>query len=124
MSRTLRILIVEDDALLGVATAESLTLLGHTASIVPTVSAAFAALSVTHSFDVILLDLNLGEERGETIFEKLQLLRIKYPPVIILSAQPDAEVRLAADLVQAKQMLTKPASIARISWAIECAVAA
>jgi DNA-binding response OmpR family regulator len=124
MSRTLRILIVEDDALLGVATAESLTLLGHTASIVPTVSAAFAALSVTHSFDVILLDLNLGEERGETIFEKLQLLRIKYPPVIILSAQPDAEVRLAADLVQAKQMLTKPASIARISWAIERAVAA
>jgi DNA-binding response OmpR family regulator len=124
MSTMLRILIVEDDALLGVATAESLTMLGHTVSIVPTVSAAFAALSVTHSFDVILLDLNLGEERGETIFEKLQLLRIKYPPVIILSAQPEAEVRLAADLVQAKQMLTKPASIARISWAIERAVAA
>lgn len=124
MSRMLRILIVEDDALLGVATAESLTLLGHTASVVPTVSAAFAALSQAHSFDVILLDLNLGDERGETIFEKLKLLRIKYPPVIILSAQPDTEVRLAADLVQAKQMLTKPASIARISWALERAVAA
>ena len=124
MSRTLRILIVEDDAMLGVATAESLTLLGQTALIVPTVSAAFAALSVTHSFDVILLDLNLGEERGETIFQKLKLLRIKYPPIIILSAQPDAEVRIAADLVQAKQMLTKPASIALITLAIERAVAA
>jgi DNA-binding response OmpR family regulator len=123
MSRMLHILIVEDDSLLGGATAESLRLLGHTASIVPTVASAFAALSAAHSFDVILLDLNLGEERGETIFQKLQLLRIKYPPVIILSAQPEAEVRLAADLVHAKQMLTKPASIARITRAMEQAVA-
>ena len=124
MSRTLHVLIVEDDPLLGLATAESLTLLGHRASIVPTVAAAFAALSAAHAFDAILLDLNLGNERGETIFQKLQLLRIKYPPVIILSAEPDAEVRLAAGVVQAKQMLTKPASIARISRALELAVAA
>jgi DNA-binding response OmpR family regulator len=124
MSRKLHILIVEDDSLLGIATAESLKLIGHTTSIVPTVSAAFAALSQEHSFDVILLDLNLGDERGETIFQKLKLLRIKYPPVVILSAQPDAEVRMAADLVQAKQMLTKPASIARINTAMELAVAA
>ena len=124
MSRTLHVLIVEDDPMLGLATAESLQLLGHTTATVPTVAAAFAALSTKHAFDAILLDLNLGNERGETIFQKLQLLRIKYPPVIILSAEPDAEVRIAAEVVRATQMLTKPASIARISRALELAVSA
>src|ERR1700753_2047172 len=123
MDRTFCVLLVEDDPVLGQVTVESLALLGHTATWVTTVAAAFDALSIRHSFEAILLDLRLGDERGETIFEKMQLLKIMYPPVIILSAEPASALRLAAQRIKTPHIVEKPASIRQINHALQHAAA-
>jgi DNA-binding response OmpR family regulator len=124
MNRSLHILLVEDDPNVGATTVDTLVLRGYRVTLVATASTALSALSTEHDFDAILLDLRLGEERGETVFEKLRLLSIKYPPVIILSAQPAIELRLAAQKISAATTLQKPVRIAEIEHAIELAVAA
>lgn len=124
MNRTFNVLLVEDDPGLGDVTMESLTLLGHTVTLIRTAAAAFEALRADHSFEVILLDLRLGDESGDTIFDKLQLLRITYPPVIVLSAEPEATIRQAAQRIKTAHMLSKPASVIQIERALRQAVAA
>ncbi len=124
MTRSLHILLVEDDADLGMTMVETFASRGYRMSHVATASDALRVLTTTHDFDAILLDLRLGEERGETVFEKLQLLAIKYPPVIILSAQPIIELQRAAKTILAAHTLQKPARVAEIERAIELAVAA
>ena len=124
MNRTFNVLLVEDDLALGEVTGEGLKLLGHDVTWVRTASAAFEALRVEHSFAVILLDLRLGDESGDSIFEKMQLLRITYPPVIVLSAEPEAAIRLAAQRIKTPHMLLKPASVAQIDRSLHLAVLA
>ena len=123
MDRTFNVLLVEDDPALGEATVESLAALGHVVTLVRTAAAAFDALRVEHSFEVILLDLRLGDESGDTIFDKLQLLQITYPPVIVLSAEPEAAIRLAAQRIKTAHMLSKPASVGQIDGALRQAIA-
>lgn len=122
MNRTFNILLVEDDLVLGEVTVESLTMLGHAVTLVRDAAAAFNALSVEHTFDVILLDLRLGEERGDSIFDKLQLLRITYPPVVVLSAEHEATMRRAAERIKTTHVLSKPASALQIDSAMHRAV--
>ena len=124
MKRSLHILLVEDDPTVAATMVDTFALRGYQMSHVATAADALRALRETHDFDVILLDLRLGEERGETVFEKLQLLAIKYPPVIILSAQPATELQLAAKKIYAATTLQKPARVADIERAIELATAA
>jgi DNA-binding response OmpR family regulator len=123
MDRTFNVLLVEDDPALGEATVESLSALGHVVTLVRTAASAFDALRVEHSFEVILLDLRLGDESGDTIFDKLQLLQITYPPVIVLSAEPEAAIRLAARRIKTAHMLSKPASVGQIDRALRQATA-
>ena len=59
---------------------------------------------------------------GDSIFDKLQLLRITYPPVIVLSAEPEAAIKLAAQRIKTSHMLTKPASVTQIDRALRHAV--
>jgi DNA-binding response OmpR family regulator len=118
MDRTFNVLLVEDDLNLGEVTVESLASLGHVVTWVKTVAAAFGVLSISHPFEVVLLDLRLGDENGETIFEKMQLLEITYPPVIILSAEPEQVMRAAALNIKTLHMLSKPASVSQIDRAI------
>lgn len=123
MNRTFDVLLVEDDPALGEVTMEGLTILGHRVTLVSTAAAAFDALRVSHSFEVILLDLRLGDENGETIFEKMQLLKITYPPVIVFSAEPATVLQLAAQRIKTPHMLSKPSSIWQIDYALQSDVA-
>jgi DNA-binding response OmpR family regulator len=118
------VLLVEDDPALAESTAENLTLLGHRVTWVPTAAKALAVLSATHAFEVILLDLRLGDDSGDSIFDQLRLLKITYPPVIVLSAEPAEVMRLAAQRIDTNHMLAKPASIWEIDQALKRAVAA
>jgi len=122
MNRTFNVLLVEDDPVLGEAAMEALPLLGHRVTWVTTAAAAFDALLVSHSLEVVLLDLRLGDVSGETIFEKMQLLSITYPPVIVLSAEPASVLRLAAQRIKTSHIVQKPASIQEIDRALRHAV--
>lgn len=67
MDRMFNVLLVEDDPNLGEVTVESLSLLGHTVTLIRTAAVAFEALRGDHSFEVVLLDLRLGNESA-TLF--------------------------------------------------------
>ena len=58
------ILLVEDEPLVGTLTTEALRQLGHRVVLAATIAQALADVTAG-SFDVILLDLQVGGERGE-----------------------------------------------------------
>lgn len=123
MSRIFNVLLIEDDQVVQYAMVEGLTDAGHVVSVAGTLPRAIDALSNYHHFDVILLDLRLGEDRGEDIFLRLRAGEVPFPPVIIVSAQPGHEIRRVHELIEAADALQKPVSISDICVAMERAVA-
>lgn len=78
-----RILIVEDEALIGMAMLQSVQDAGGDALWVQTDRAAYAALrGIGRSFDTIILDINLGE--GTTGFDVARHARTVAPGVRII----------------------------------------
>ena len=88
------------------------------------VSAEQAAelLLAPHHIDVIILDLQLGAERGEWLIEKLRHEGAKVPAIVILSARPLSELTKASKFVRAECILMKPCSAQRLLEAIELAL--
>lgn len=118
-----RILLVEDDPELGPITVDTLDMAGHTTRLAISVPAAYALLRAPHDFQVVLLDLQVGAERGEALIERLRYEHVHFPPIIIFSAQPVEELRQAARRIQARRILQKPSTLQQITDAIELAVA-
>jgi DNA-binding response OmpR family regulator len=115
----MNVLVVEDDVILGDVTKELLQIRGHEPTLARTVDEALGLLSVQNAFAVILLDLQLGAERGETIILKLMAGNHQVPTTLLLSAQPIAELQDAARQVGAAGILQKPCSIQKLLKAIE-----
>jgi DNA-binding response OmpR family regulator len=122
MARTFNILLVEDEPMAQFAMSAGLVDAGHSVAIAASVDEAFAALAQEHGFEIVLLDLRLGDQRGEEIFVRLVGKGLAYPPVIIVSAQPESDVRRAVQRVSAAGALIKPASIEQINAAMEAAL--
>ena len=118
------ILVIDDDAPLGESIVAMLSLIGYRATWVSNLRDAVARLAPTHDFSAILLDLGLGIERGEQLVERCSEHNIGLPPIVIFSAQPEAEIREAARTVNAKGFLMKPTSSQRIKRALDSAMAA
>lgn len=116
------VLVVEDDASVGQAIAEAMRLAGHRCEWVSTAQQAFDALSAAHEFDVVFLDLQLGEERSEELVERLARVGVVLPPLVIVSGRPNAELRIAGRVTQAAAWLKKPVSLASMTTAIELAL--
>ncbi len=110
MRRGFVLLLVEDDPVLGPITAEALEIFGHATRLVATVQGAFEELSNTN-FDAIILDLELGRERGETLIEKLREAGMRMPAVVILSAAPPDVLGRAQRSTGACSAFQKPIAI-------------
>ena len=123
MKRCLCVLLVEDDPVLGPVMAEALRHLGHDLILAPTAEAAYQHLIVHRRIELILLDLQLCGERAEPMIERLRREKVDLPPIIILSAQPEAELRKAAIRVNATRILHKPASLEQLDAVISGVVA-
>jgi len=123
MARILNVLLVEDDQLVQYAMVEGLSDAGHVVSVAGSASRALDLLSHHHYIDVVLLDLRLGEDRGENIFLQLRENGIESPPVIIVSAQPSGEIERVRKLIDAASSLQKPVSIHELCVEMERAVA-
>jgi DNA-binding response OmpR family regulator len=119
MPRPFNILLVEDEPMVQFAMSEGLRDAGHSVIIAASVDEAFTALTQEHNFEVVLLDLRLGDQRGEEIFVRLVGRGVAYPPVIIVSAQPEFDIRRAVQRISAAGALLKPASIEQINVAME-----
>jgi two-component system response regulator QseB len=113
------ILLVEDDPALGPLTAYALSDFGHRVVLVTSVPAAFTRLFAANDFDAVLLDLELGTERGETLIEQLRIAHCDVPEVIIVSAQPPVELQRAMRRIDACAALGKPCSVRELNAELE-----
>ncbi|HEY0233195.1 MAG TPA: response regulator [Dokdonella sp.] len=118
----MNILLVEDDPALGQVTAELLTTEGYAVKIAPTLKDALDDLTEPHGYCAILLDLQLGRERGDALVRQLRQSGTVLPPVVIFSAQPISELKDTAAEIGAVAFLQKPCRIAQIMGAINRAI--
>jgi two-component system OmpR family response regulator len=109
----MRILLVEDDAVLGAAVADQLRADGHGVDHVLRLDDTEAALNST-GFDLLLLDLMLPDGRGIP-FLKERRARGDVTPVIILTALDQISDRIAGLTAGADDYLVKPFDLSELS---------
>jgi two-component system response regulator QseB len=104
----MRVLLVEDDELLGDGIRTGLKHYGHTVDWVKNGKAANDVLSTSYeNFDIIVLDLGLPKLSGLDVLRKLRE-RNSTTPVIILTARETIEDRIKGLDAGADDYLTKP----------------
>ena len=123
MARIFHVLLIEDDPMIVYAMTAGLAGAGHVVSSATSVEEGINALSRPDEYDVILLDIRLGPDRGEEIFTELRKRGIDFAPVIVVSAQTEAEIQQAARAVPAVATLRKPISLETLCETMERAVA-
>jgi len=102
----MRILIVEDDEILGEAIHLRASKQGHGVDLVNTGSGANEILKHT-PYDLVILDLNLPGLNGDRVLENLRK-RQANTPVLILTARDQIEDRIQLLDLGADDYLTKP----------------
>jgi two-component system OmpR family response regulator len=108
----MRVLLVEDDELLGDAVKTHVHRQGHAVDWVLTVDAAEANLE-TASYDLILLDLRLPDGSGLDILNRLRARRNEMP-VIIMTAHDQISDRIAGLNAGADDYLIKPVDLGEL----------
>jgi len=102
----MRILLVEDDAMLGAAVRSALAKAGHAVDWVQEGSAADLAVA-GEPYDVVLLDLGLPDKSGLDVLRDLRRRGLRMP-VLILTAQDAVRERVAGLDAGADDYLVKP----------------
>ena len=109
-TRSLQVLLVDDDELIQNSLQSILEMLGHTTTIVSSGEEALAKLEAGFQPDVVLLDMNMPGLGGSGTLPRLRALRPSVP-VLLCTGRADQS---ALDLVSAHQqvqLLTKPFSL-------------
>ncbi len=109
----MRILLIEDDAVLGAAVRDQIARDGQSVDWVQRLDAAQDAMAVT-SYDIVLLDLMLPDGRGITFLKALRT-RGDVTPVIILTALDQLSDRIEGLNAGADDYLVKPFDLAELS---------
>jgi len=108
----MRVLVVEDDQVVGDAVQRALSLDGHAADHVETAERAKAALH-TESFDLAIVDIGLPREDGLQLVRDLRR-RGRNVPVLMLTARDGLSDRVNALNLGADDYLTKPFQVAEL----------
>jgi two-component system, OmpR family, response regulator len=109
----MRILLIEDDMVLGTAVRDQIAADGHSVDWVQRLDKAGAAISTT-VYDLILLDLMLPDGRGISFLKGLRS-RGDASPVIILTALDQVSDRIEGLNAGADDYLVKPFDLAELS---------
>jgi DNA-binding response OmpR family regulator len=120
--KPIRVLLVEDDFPLGTATVDLLSAAGYEVTLAMSAHDAYQSLATPDRFDVVLLDLILGQNRGTAVVAALRRIDTPLPPIIVLSALPMDQVTLAGQVAQAATVLQKPISLEQVRAAIDKAI--
>jgi DNA-binding response OmpR family regulator len=102
----MRVLVVEDDPLVGDGIRRTLSGGGFAADLVSSAEAAKTALD-TESFDLVIADIGLPRQDGLQLVRSLRS-RGQVIPILILTARDGLEDRVAALDLGADDYLTKP----------------
>src|ERR1700760_2022596 len=108
----MRVLIAEDDPLVGDAVRRALTGASFAADLVTTAEAAKSAISA-ESFDLMIVDIGLPQESGLNLVRNLRS-RGKLVPVLMLTARDALEDRVEALDLGADDYMTKPFQVAEL----------
>src|SRR5690606_30795364 len=109
----MRILLIEDDTVLGAAVRDQIVADGHSVDWVERLDDAGDALRAT-AFDLLLLDLMLPDGRGVGFLKELRA-RGDVTPVIILTALDQVSDRIEGLNAGADDYLVKPFDLAELS---------
>ena len=109
----MRILLIEDDAVLGAAVRDQIVGDGHSVDWVQRLDAADAAVAGV-PYDLVLLDLMLPDGRGLPFLKRLRA-RGEAKPVIILTALDQVSDRIEGLNAGADDYLVKPFDLAELS---------
>lgn len=109
----MRILLIEDDAILGTAVHDQIASDGHSVDLVQRLDSADSALAVA-TYDLILLDLMLPDGRGIPFLRRLRS-RGMSTPVIILTALDQLSDRIEGLNAGADDYLVKPFDLSELS---------
>jgi len=109
----MRILLIEDDTILGAAVRDQIAGDGHSADWVRRLDAARDAMAGA-AYDLVLLDLMLPDGRGLAFLEALRR-RGEVTPVIVLTALDQVSDRIAGLNVGADDYLVKPFDLGELS---------
>ncbi|WP_052213936.1 response regulator [Belnapia sp. F-4-1] len=117
--RRLRILVAEDEALIGLAVEQELEERGHAVTMASDGQAALELEARLGPFDVVVTDMQMPRMRGD---ELVQALRRRWPglPVVVMSANhvPEASAALRA-LGGPITILTKPTPFGHLADEVE-----
>jgi two-component system OmpR family response regulator len=109
----MRVLLVEDDQMIGESVAESLKDSGYAVDWVKDGDAGLAAIAC-QSYDLLLLDLGLPRRDGIEVLKAVR--QKKYPlPIIILTARDALEDRIAGLDAGADDYLVKPFALGELN---------
>lgn len=104
------ILVADDEPAIRTMLEVILSADGHQVVGVPSGRAALEYLQ-THTPDIMLLDINLGEVSGLDICVRVKKIkRLQHRPVLLLTGLDDQKTRDQARLVKADDLLVKPVS--------------
>jgi two-component system OmpR family response regulator len=109
----MRILLIEDDAVLGAAVRDQIAGDGHSVDWVQRLDMADTAIAGV-SYDLVLLDLMLPDGRGLPFLQRLRA-RGALTPVIILTALDQVSDRIEGLNAGADDYLVKPFDLAELS---------
>ncbi|MCA3562084.1 MAG: response regulator transcription factor [Aestuariivirga sp.] len=109
----MRILLIEDDTVLGAAVRDQIAAGGHSVDWVKRLDAAHDAMAGA-AFDLVLLDLMLPDGLGLTFLKALRS-RGDVTPVIILTALDQVSDRISGLNAGADDYLVKPFDLAELS---------
>jgi two-component system OmpR family response regulator len=109
----MRVLLVEDDFVLGEAVREHVASLGHGVDWMKRLDDAREALA-TVAYELVLLDLNLPDGRGLDLLRELRRQGAD-APVIILTAQDQIAARIEGLNSGADDYLVKPFDLSELS---------
>ncbi|GGO84455.1 DNA-binding response regulator [Marinobacterium nitratireducens] len=102
----MRILVVEDDKVLGEAIIQRIRRIGHGVDLAQTGAAAQQFIGM-YDYDLLILDLNLPDMTGDAVLGSLRKRQIN-KPVMILTARDQVEDRIALLDLGADDYMTKP----------------
>lgn len=109
----MRILLIEDDTILGAAVRDQIASDGHSVDWVQRLDAADRAMAAA-AYDLLLLDLMLPDGRGLTLLRRLRSRGLA-TPVIILTALDQVSDRIEGLNAGADDYLVKPFDLAELS---------
>lgn len=113
----MRILLIEDDAVLGAAVRDQIAGDGHSVDWVQRLDAADTAIAGV-PYDLVLLDLMLPDGRGLPFLRRLRA-RGEATPVIILTALDQVSDRIEGLNAGADDYLVKPFALSELAARIE-----